>query len=252
MTPAGAFGIGSGGGFALLALAGFIAGGINALAGGGSLVSFPALIAVGLPPLAANVTSSVALLPGYLGGVIGERADLAGQGGRLIRLAPLALLGGLAGGALALAGGERRFAALAPWLLIAGCLLLAGQPWLKRWLTRRSIAGTRPAAGALALGAAVFAACIYGGYFGAGLSVMLLALLALGINDNLVRLNALKQGLALAANLGAVLLFLAAAPLDRAAAGVMAVAALAGAWRAAGWRDGSIPTGCALWSSRSA
>jgi uncharacterized membrane protein YfcA len=216
------------GAFGLLALAGFAAGAINAIAGGGSLISFPALIAVGLPPIVANITSSVALLPGYLGGTLGQRADLAGQGRTLVRLLPIALLGGLAGGALVLASGARAFAALTPWLLIAGCLLLAGQPRLKRWLAARRTASMRPAAGALALAAAVFVACVYGGYFGAGLSVMLLALLALGSDDTLVRLNALKQGLALAANLGAVLLFVTAAPPDWAAAGVMALAALAG------------------------
>ncbi|NNM77622.1 sulfite exporter TauE/SafE family protein [Sphingomonas sp. ID1715] len=209
------------------------AGAINALAGGGSILTFPALIAAGLPPLSANVTNTVALFPGYVGGVIGQRRDLKGQARRLVVLIPAALVGGLAGGLLILASSEKLFEALVPWLLLGGCALLAVQDRLRAMLQRRS--------GALGLGWAlvpVLLAAVYGGYFGAGLSVIFLAVLGLTIDDSLTRLNGLKQALALGANLSAASLFLASDRLVWSAAAVMAVAALLGG--AAGGRLASI------------
>ncbi|WP_217352809.1 sulfite exporter TauE/SafE family protein [Sphingomonas sp. ID1715] len=223
----------SAGQLALLFLAAAGAGAINALAGGGSILTFPALIAAGLPPLSANVTNTVALFPGYVGGVIGQRRDLKGQARRLVVLIPAALVGGLAGGLLILASSEKLFEALVPWLLLGGCALLAVQDRLRAMLQRRS--------GALGLGWAlvpVLLAAVYGGYFGAGLSVIFLAVLGLTIDDSLTRLNGLKQALALGANLSAASLFLASDRLVWSAAAVMAVAALLGG--AAGGRLASI------------
>ena len=218
---------------ALLFLAALGAGAVNALAGGGSILTFPALIALGLPPLSANVTNTVALFPGYVGGVIGQARDLSGQGRRLLLLVPVALAGGIAGGLLILASSERLFEALVPWLLLGGCALLAVQDQIRALLQRRS--------GVLGLGWAiipVLLAAVYGGYFGAGLSVIFLAVLGLTLDDSLTRLNGLKQALALGANLSAAALFLASDLLVWSAASVMAIGALAGG--AAGGRLASV------------
>jgi hypothetical protein len=207
----------------LLGLAGVGAGAINALAGGGSILTFPALIAIGIPPVAANVTNTVALCPGYVGGVLGQRRDLSGQERRALLLLPAAVAGGIAGGVLLLASGDRLFASLVPLLVVAACALLLLQDRLRALLTRRS--------GLIGLGAAallVALASVYGGYFGAGLSVMLLAVLGLALEDSLTRLNALKQLLSLAVNVAAALLFVAADQVVWPAAAAMAAGALGG------------------------
>jgi len=208
---------------ALLFLAAIGAGAVNALAGGGSILTFPALIAAGLPPLSANVTNTVALFPGYVGGVIGQAGDLRDQGRRILLLVPVALVGGLIGGLLILASSERLFQSLVPWLLLGGCALLGVQDQVRGWLQGRS--------GVLGVGWAVvpvLLAAIYGGYFGAGLSVIFLAVLGLTLADSLTRLNALKQALALGANVSAAALFLGSNLLNVRAALVMAVGALLG------------------------
>jgi uncharacterized membrane protein YfcA len=207
----------------LLGLAGVGAGAINALAGGGSILTFPALIAIGIPPVAANVTNTVALCPGYVGGVLGQRRDLSGQERRALLLLPAAVAGGIAGGVLLLASGDRLFASLVPLLVVAACALLLLQDRLRALLARRS--------GLIGLGAAallVALASVYGGYFGAGLSVMLLAVLGLALEDSLTRLNALKQLLSLAVNVAAALLFVAADQVVWPAAAAMAAGALGG------------------------
>lgn len=172
------------------------------MAGGGSILTFPALIAAGVPPVAANITNSVALCPGYIGGVIGQARDLRGQGRRVLILIPAAIAGGLLGGVLILNSSEKVFQALVPWLLFGGCALLWVQDHVRSWLQRRS--------GVLGIGwaiAPVLLAAIYGGYFGAGLSVIYLSVLGLTLNDSLTRLNGLKQALGLATNVAAALLF---------------------------------------------
>ncbi len=190
------------------ALAGVAAGLVNALAGGGSLISFPALTALGLPPLVANLTNTVALTPGYLGAAWAQRRDLGQQGPRCLWLVPLALAGGVAGGQLLLVSDERLFLALVPWLILLGSALVALQTPLRRWLSALPVANGTAAVPPLA-GALVALAAVYGGYFGAGLSVILLGVLAITLQDSLTRLSGLKQLLALAANGGAALVFLA-------------------------------------------
>ncbi len=209
-----------------LALMAFAAGLVNAIAGGGSLLSFPALLATGLSPLVANVTNTVALAPGYLGAALAQRRQLQGQGGRLLLLLS-ALLGGLMGAVLLLNSSERLFSALVPWLILIGSLLLALQEPLRQGLQRRDPGRSQPQADRLAA-LPVFIASVYGGYFGAGLSVILLALLAISLEDNLTRLSGLKQVLALASNLAAALLFLLVAPVAWLPAVVMALASVAG------------------------
>jgi uncharacterized membrane protein YfcA len=221
---------------ALAALAAVGAGAVNAIAGGGTLITFPTLTALGLPVVAANVTNTLAVAPGALGGLVALRRELAGQGARLARLTPAALLGGLAGGYLLLHTDEALFRRLVPWLILGASALLAVQDSLRAWLLRRlagsASAGTGESAHASRAEAlatpAVFAASIYGGYFGAGLGVIVLAVLGLVLHDALTRLNASKQAIGFAANLAGAVLFAAFGPVHWPAAAVMAIGAIAG------------------------
>lgn len=221
---------------ALAALAAVGAGAMNALAGGGTLITFPTLVALGLPPVAANVTNTLAVAPGALGGMLAQRRQLAGQGKRLARLAPAALLGGLTGGFLLLHTDEALFRRLVPWLILAASGVLAVQEPLRALLLRR-LPGPSPAAAAAGhlhdhseglATLAVFGASIYGGYFGAGLGVILLAALGLVLHDSLTRLNATKQAIGFLANLAAAVLFGLDGPVHWPAAVVMAVGAVVG------------------------
>jgi len=210
-----------------LTLAGVAAGLVNALAGGGSLISFPALTAVGLAPLLANVTNTVALFPGYLGATLAQRRQLAGQGRRLRQLLPVSALGGLAGGLLLLHTSSRLFDQLVPWLILSGSLLLAIQGRVRAWVVARSGRhGGSPSERWASL--PVLAAAVYGGYFGAGLSVIVLAVLAMTLEDDLTRLNGLKQAIAFVTNLAAAALFLGYGQLSWPAVLVMASGAVVG------------------------
>jgi len=224
---------------ALLGVAAAAGGAVNALAGGGTLITFPALLAAGIPPLTANVTNTVALCPGYLGAALAQRADLVTQRGWMRRTLPAALLGGFAGGSLLLMTGERIFDALVPYLILFAAGLVAVQEPLRAWLLRRADAaggpagGTTPLAGAEAASArwavpAVGATAVYSGYFGAGASVIILAGLGLTLGGPLPRINALKQTLALASNVAAALLFVFTGPVAWRPVLVMAVATFAG------------------------
>jgi hypothetical protein len=211
---------------ALAGVAAVAAGAVNALAGGGTLITFPTLTALGLPAVAANVTNTIALAPGHLGATLAQKRDLAGQRARVRRLVPAALLGGLVGGLLLLYTSERLFRHLVPWLILVASALLAVQEPVRRWLLRR-LARERGAHEALAV-LPVFAASIYGGYFGAGLSVIVLAALGLLLGDSLTRLNATKQAIGFAANAAAAALFLFSGQVHWVAGLVMAVGAIAG------------------------
>ncbi len=225
----------------IAALAGAAAGAVNALAGGGTLITFPTLTVLGMPALAANVTNTVALCPGYLGATMAQRGDLRGQGRRLWLLVPAGVLGGLAGGLLLLRSGERTFHALVPFLILLASALLAAQEPMRAWLKRRSArvegatddaasrrAGVGADAGVVRAAPAAGVAAVYGGYFGAGLSVIVLAVLGLLLDDSLTRLNALKQAIALGVNVAAAVLFALAGPVVWPAALAMAVGALLG------------------------
>jgi uncharacterized protein len=203
-----------------------VAGVVNAVAGGGTLVSFPTLVALGLPALDSNVTNTVALSPGYLGGTIAQRADLAEHRRRLPALLVVAALGGLGGSLLLVTTTEALFRGIVPFLILFACALLALQDAIKRRLGTRGDAAS--AGSSAALHAAVFGAAVYGGYFGAGLGIMLLAVLGLTINDQLNRLNALKQALSFAINVVAALFFSFSGRVAWSLAGVMAVASLLG------------------------
>ncbi|MCW2545036.1 MAG: hypothetical protein JWM40_2588 [Frankiales bacterium] len=204
--------------------AGALAGAINAVAGGGTLVSFPALLAVGISPVTANVTSSVGLLTGYAGGSVAYRRELEGQRDRVRALALAGVIGGVAGALLLLVTPGDRFRALVPYLILLSSLLLAVQPQVARRLADR---GEGRSAWQAAAGVGI--AAVYGSYFGGGLGVILLAVLGLLIADELHRLNALKGVLSLIINLAGVAVFLIAGRVDWLAAGLLAVGALVGA-----------------------
>lgn len=214
--------------FILVALAAVAAGMINALAGGGTLVTFPTLLAIGIPAVASNVTNTVALLPGYIGGTLAQSRDIRGQEKRLWLLIPAGLIGGLVGGFLLLQTGEKLFRGLIPWLILAASLLLAIQDPVRAWLTRRAAehpdAPSHEKWSALPVGLAA----IYGGYFGAGLSVIILAALGLTFDDSLTRLNAIKQLISFSANLAAAVFFAFSGQVVWVVALVMAVGALIG------------------------
>src|SRR5512143_2282772 len=218
----------SGAEYILVGLAAIGAGLVNALAGGGTLITFPALIAVGIPPLVANVTNTVALCPGYFGATLAQRNDLQGQRRRMWILLPVAALGGLIGGLLLLNTGERVFRQLVPFLILLASGLLAIQDPVRKWLLRRAEErGGKPLPEGWAA-IPVGLAAIYGGYFGAGLSVIVLAALGLLLDDTLTRLNALKQSVSLSVNVAAAVLFIFSGRVVWSAALVMAIGALIG------------------------
>jgi uncharacterized membrane protein YfcA len=216
---------------ALIALAGFTAGAVNALAGGGTLISFPALLAAGFPALTANIANTIALCPGYLGATWAQRADLHGQRPRLLLLLPIAMLGGVLGAALLLRTGEHAFASLVPWLILLASGLLALQGRVRAALRLQGPDTAAARAVPLWSTPLVGLAAIYGGYFGAGMSVMMLAVLALALSDALPRLNALKQALALGVNAAAAIFLAWHASVPWSVVAVLAISALlGGAW----------------------
>lgn len=210
----------------LLAAGGFAAGALNAAAGGGSLISFPALLATGLPALTANVTNTVALCPGYLGGVVGYRRELAGQGGRIVPLVAAAVAGSVAGVVLLEISSQKAFEHIVPFLILGACALLAAQPSLARRLRRAAPHADRHVGPGLL--AATVAGGTYGSYFGAGLGVALLAVLGLSLDDTLQRLNALKGALSLAVNLAGAVILAVLGPVHWLSVLVVAPAALTG------------------------
>jgi len=278
--------------YTLISLAAVLAGGVNALAGGGTLITFPMLTMVGIPAVAANVTNTVALCPGYFGATLAQAKDLQGQKRRLWICLPAAAVGGLIGGVLLMVTGEKAFRELVPFLILLASCLLAVQDPVRAWLVRRAEhkaagpptkrccrtkartrsrwlleflprkpefrsqwyktgkavkkgTGSEPADLDLAdngscevpvpfvrpdgwVVAPVALAAVYGGYFGAGLSVIVLATLGLLIDDSLTRLNALKQSVALCVNVAAAIFFLFTGQVVWPAALVMAVGALIG------------------------
>jgi len=177
--------------------------------------------------VSANVTNTVALWPGYLGATLAQRKDLLDQKKRLWVFMPVGALGGIIGGILLLNTGEKLFRELVPFLiLLASVLLAVGDP-LRKWLVRRSADGSTFSLEKWAPLPTLLAA-IYGGYFGAGLSVIVLAVLGLTINDNLTRLNALKQSISLSVNVAAAVFFVFSGQVNWLVALVMAVCALVG------------------------
>lgn len=209
---------------ALMVVAGFFASAVNAIAGGGSLISFPALLLVGYPAVVANMTNTVALVPGYLSATSGARGMLAGQRSRIQLLAPVGVAGAVLGAFLLTRTSADSFRGVVPWLILAACALLAAEPALAPRIKRERRS-------AYALGAVVglqFLSGVYGGFFGAGLGVMLLATLGLFLGGSFQHLNALKQLLSLLISVVAALWFAAFGPVAWAAAGLVGFGSLLG------------------------
>ena len=205
--------------------AGLCAGAVNTIVGSGSLITFPTLLAVGLPPVLANVTNTVGLVPGSLSGVVGYRRELHGQLGRAVRLSMAGLAGGVIGAVLLLALPSTTFEKVIPFLILAAVGLTLAQPRMARLAAARD--GARRNESPLLL-AGVFATGVYGGYFGAAQGVILLGLLGVFLDDHLQRLNAVKNVITVVVNGAAAVIFIAVHPIRWSAAGLIAAGAVAG------------------------
>jgi uncharacterized membrane protein YfcA len=211
----------------LLAAIGLLAGVVNAVAGGGSLLVFPALLAAGFPPLAANVTNSVSQCPGYVGIALGSRRELRGQRFRVLSCTGVAALGAAGGALLLLTLPGAVFDAVVPWLVALAAVLLGLQPLLRRWIGEPD--PDLPDRLDVLL-PAVFFASVYGGYFGGALGVILVATLSLTAHDDLRRLNAVKGVLSLVVGIVAVIVFSVGAPVDWLSVALLAPTTLAGGY----------------------
>lgn len=216
----------------LLAVAAFAAGVLNAIAGGGSFLTFPALVFTGVPPIVANATSALAVSPGYLGSTLGFRPELrALPRSRLLRETVIAALGGLAGAGLLLVTPAKLFSGLVPWLLLFATALFAAGPWLARRAQARG--DGRGLAAWREPGLLVVA--VYGGYFNGGLGILLMALYTLTGEGRLTTVNALKNLNSLVLSWLSVAAFVVAGAIAWAPGLLMMVAATAGGYAGARW-----------------
>jgi uncharacterized protein len=241
--------------------AGLAAGTINTVVGSGTLITFPTLLAFGYPPVLANVSNNVGLVPGVASGVYGYRGELGGQRRRILRLGSASLLGGLLGAILLLVLPQDAFKAIVPALIGVAVVMVLIQPRLAKWVAARQ-ARRQPAPIAATVGAPatapaatpagtevlaapanpaltavggpviwvlVFLAGIYGGYFGAAQGVLLIGMLGIALNDSLQRVNAVKNVLAGLVNGIAAIVFILATHIDWGAAGLIAAGSIIGA-----------------------
>jgi uncharacterized membrane protein YfcA len=210
-------------------LAGVAAGTINTVVGSGTLITFPTLLAVGLSPVTANVSNTIGLAPGSASGAWGYRAELAGQRGRLVRLASASFIGGIVGAVFLLVLPSSAFDAIVPVLIALGVVLVLLGPRISARVAARAEArGGLPAHGAGWVWPAVGAAGVYGGYFGAAQGVLLMAILGIGVDDTIQRHNATKNVLAGIVNGIAAVLFIVVADVDWRAVGLVAVGSVIG------------------------
>ncbi|HEU4336449.1 MAG TPA: sulfite exporter TauE/SafE family protein, partial [Nocardioides sp.] len=213
----------------LIALAGVAAGTINTVVGSGTLITFPTLLAFGVPPVTANVSNTVGLVPGSMSGVFGYRRELAGQGARVLRLGAASLLGGIVGALLLLRLPSSAFDAIVPALIALGVVLVVLGPRIQRSVAARAESrGGIPDHGVWWVWPAVAAAGVYGGYFGAAQGVLLMAILGIGVADSMQRHTATKNVLALIVNAVAALVFIAVADVDWTVAGLIALGSVVG------------------------
>jgi uncharacterized membrane protein YfcA len=208
-------------------IAGVAAGAINAVVGSGTLITFPTLVTLGIPPLTANVSNNLGLVPGSLMAAIGYRRELAGQRDRIAKLLAFSTVGGLAGAIALLALPSSAFDAIVPVLLATAVLLVIFQSRIVARLAERRGEGNAQHPTTRGL---VFATGVYGGYFGAAQGVLLLAILGIALRDSLQRVNALKNVLAAAVNSVAGLVFLFVADVDWTIVGLIAVGSTLGGW----------------------
>jgi uncharacterized membrane protein YfcA len=207
----------------LLAAAGLVAGTASAMAGGASLLTFPTLLALGLPPLAANVTNTTGLVPTSVGAALASRLELEGSRSRLAYLAVPTVLGSGAGAALLLTTPVGIFEAVVPFLIAGSALLLLGQPWIVARAGQRLLRSDRRGSWASA-----FVSCVYAGYFGAAAAVLFMALVGLFSTESLHQLNAIRNVLLGLANAVAMIIFAFVAPVHWEAAGALALGSLVG------------------------
>jgi uncharacterized membrane protein YfcA len=205
--------------------AGLAAGTINTIVGSGTLVTFPTLLAFGYQPVLANVSNTVGLVPGSVSGVVGYRRELSGQLPRLVRLGTASVCGGVTGALLLLWLPAAAFKAIVPVLIGLGCVLVLTQPWISRHIHPPE---TAPPHGSLLVAGLVFAAGVYGGYFGAAQGVILIGILGLGLSETMQRVNATKNVLALLVNGVAALVFIAVTDIAWLAAGLIAAGSIVG------------------------
>jgi uncharacterized membrane protein YfcA len=218
----------------LLFAAAFVAGAINAVAGGGSLISFPVLLAAGYDAKPANVTNTVGLWPAYVGGSLGYREELRGQRARLVQLLIPNVTGAVAGTAILLATPESAFEAVVPFLILFASLTMAAQDRLSAYTERHRAAFADTGRMPLPLIVSMVLLGVYGAYFGAALGIMTLALFVILMSDDIQRLNALKGVSSLIINAIAVVGFAAFGPVKWGPALAMAVGAIAGGYLGVG------------------
>jgi uncharacterized membrane protein YfcA len=201
-----------------IGLAGLAAGTINTVVGSGTLITFPTLLAFGVPPVTANVSNTIGLVPGSISGALGYRRELEGQRPRILRIGVASLIGGVVGGVLLLVLPDGAFSAIVPVLVGLGILLVLFQPRISAWVAARHDAADAaprdPVLGAWWVWPAVLVAGVYGGYFGAAQGVLLMGIMGVGIAETMQRLNALKNVLAAIVNAVAGLLFAIVADVD--------------------------------------
>lgn len=203
-------------------LAGVGAGIVGYGAGLASLVSFPALLAVGLPPLAANVTNTMAMVGTTIGGLVTARPDLVGQRARMIKFASAAVVGGVIGAILLLTQPAETFERIVPWLIAFASIVLILRPWL------RSLHAGRITEHHLGVAIAIALIAIYGGYFGAAAGVLIVAALGAVMPDSYARVNALRSIVLGSANLSATVIFIFAGPINWPMAFALAIGAFLG------------------------
>jgi uncharacterized membrane protein YfcA len=210
--------------------AGIGAGSINAVVGSGSLITFPTLLAFGFPPVVANVSNNVGLVPGNVSGAFGYRRELAGQRARLIRLGLLSGAGSVAGAALLLSLPPSAFQLIVPVLILAACVLVLLQPRLSAWVAARDKdrGKERGSHGGVVLAVGVFLSGVYGGYFGAAQGVLVIGLLGILLNEGLQRVNGAKNVLVTIVNAAAAVVFILFARIYWPAVLLIAVGSTAG------------------------
>lgn len=216
---------------AAVCVAGVWAGAINTVVGSGTLITFPVLLAVGLPPVTANVSNALGLVPGSVSGAIGYRRELRGQRTRVLRLSVVAVVGSLAGAAALIVLPSDAFALIVPALIAVALVLVVAQPRLSRLVQerrRRNGGQSPPTHGGPALLGGMGLASVYGGYFGAAQGIIYLALMGLALPEDMQRINAVKNVLSAIVNFVAAVFFLFVADFDWAAVLLIAAGSAAG------------------------
>ncbi|MFL6125671.1 sulfite exporter TauE/SafE family protein [Actinophytocola sp.] len=211
---------------AIVVAAGFLAGGINTVVGSGTLITFPVLLGLGYPPVVANVSNSLGLVPGSVTGAIGYRRELTGQGRRLVRFGAVTVVGAVAGALLLLVLPPDAFESVVPVLIVLALVLVLLQPFVQRWLAKRS--PDRHPHGGIPLLLGVFATAVYGGYFGAAQGVILVALMGILMDETLQRVNGIKNVFVATANLVSGVVFVFVADVDWLVVGLLAGGSILG------------------------